>query len=444
MQHITLDTITKLYKSEGYLDKYFWSIFLFIFINIVELLCIIYISLKTHANEIKSNWAKERCKLNVIPFAGMIMEPTDMSQAEFTENNFIYCQQSIIQSIYEYITYPLRTMLEKLGSTYGDLINIIQSARILFAQIQSFTSKLIESSLNSIQALLFPLQQLFIVFQDISNKVGGVLTATMYVVMTIVSGIQAMFTVMVETIVGVFIILAAIIIFLFISPITLPVGLVLLTSFAVLSGHFNLILKFVKSVMGISPSKMMPHMPKKPKKLKFRVCFHPETWANPYKRMKDIKVGDMLMDGSEVKAVFILLAGEETFYTPKGSSGSLLLTSTHKVQYEGRWIPVKDHPDFVINHYSVPKYTPIVYCVNTSTKRIRFSRYTFLDWDEVESDQLAKTWYNNYRPPPPNTFIGFDSRLLGIVDLGEGNWQAINPFVEGDYDSHTEKYITPQ
>ena len=244
MQHITLDTITKLYKSEGYLDKYFWSIFLFIFINIVELLCIIYISLKSHANEIKSNWAKERCKLNVIPFAGMIMEPKDMSQAEFTENNFIYCQQSIIQSIYEYITYPLRTMLEKLGSTYGDLTNIIQSERILFAQIQSFTSKLIESSLNSIQALLFPLQQLFIVFQDISNKVGGVLTATMYVVMTIVSGIQAMFTVMVETIVGVFIILAAIIIFLFISPITLPVGLVLLTSFAVLSGHFNLILKF--------------------------------------------------------------------------------------------------------------------------------------------------------------------------------------------------------
>ena len=82
--------------------------------------------------------------------------------------------------------------------------------------------------------------------------------------------------------------------------------------------------------------------------------------------------------------------------------------------------------------------------MNTSTKRIHLGNFTFLDWDEIESDTMAKNWYTHYQKPtkPFNMEDLMDSRLIGIVDLGDGNWQAINPFAsEGDYDSHAEKFF---
>jgi hypothetical protein len=218
----------------------------------------------------------------------------------------------------------------------------------------------------------------------------------------------------------------------------------MLAQFLMLSGNFKIIAKFFKSVLGISASKSMPKAPKKPHKMKFKVCFHPDTMVNSTTAIKDINVGDMLYDGSIVKAVFILLANDdEQFYKPFTDNTNLLITSQHKVfnNQKNRWVYVKDHPDFCEYVFS-GKHPQIVYCLNTSTKRIRLGGHCFLDWDEIESDNVAFNWYNMYKAPPSQQIDAlFDKRL---VDLGNGCWHCINPFLKDDYDTYTETYLEQQ
>jgi len=441
---IKISKISKLYRSETYVDKYFWSIFFFVCITIIELFSLAYIFVKSRANEIKLNWASERCKLQTIPFAGMIMQPNDMTAFEFTQKNFIDCQQTIIQNIFEYLTKPLGLSITSLADAYNWIIKQIQLLRQLLAKIRELATKLIENAINAIHSILVPFQHLIIVFEDTFNKINAILSATLYFIMSIMLGIQTMYKVMLNAIVTIFTIIATVIIYLFVTPIFIPIGAVLLSQFLILSGHFKVIGKFFRSVMGISPSKSMPKDPKKPGKINFKVCFHPDTLVNSKTKIKDIKVGDMLSDGSIVKAVFILLCNkDEQFYKPiVSNSNCLLVTSSHKVMLKNKWVCVKDHPEFC--QMTNPINTQLVYCLNTSTKRIYLDGYCFLDWDEVESTQVANSWYKHYKEPSQNLEDLFDNRLIGIVDLGNGHWHSINPFLTNDYDSYTETYMAHQ
>jgi len=438
--------ILDLYRDSGQslLDKYFWSIFFFVLINLSILLLLLYLRIKTKAQQIKANWANEKCKLQNIPFAGIIMEPSDMTATEFTEKNFVECQQSIIQSIFQLLTEPMAVMATKLISVFGEFSNQIQFLRKLLEQLRKTVAALIQKCMEAIAGILVPFQQLIIVFEDTSNKINAVFKAGIYVVMTIILTMQGMFKIMVDVVVEFFIMIVAAIISLFFGTLTAPIGAALLTVFVALSNPFKLILKFLKSVLKVSASKNMPTTPKKPSHINTRVCFHPNTLVDSTRTIKDLKVGDTLSDGTEVKAVFILLAGpHEKYYTPFHGCSEIVVTSLHKVKsYSGNWIYVKDHPAFCPFEFVKPP--DIVYCLNTSTKRIILGEYAFLDWDEVESEEMAKSWYTRFEPPPKRAFnINlFDSGVIGIVDLGDENWQPINPSsASQDYDSYAEKYL---
>ena len=41
----------------------------------------------TNSQKIKNDWINQRCNLNVIPFAGYINKPDNMSASDFTKQN---------------------------------------------------------------------------------------------------------------------------------------------------------------------------------------------------------------------------------------------------------------------------------------------------------------------------------------------------------------------
>jgi hypothetical protein len=77
-----LQNIKKMYEKVTYFDQYGASLLLFIIITIVLFILISYCYVKINAQPIIDDWANQRCKINIIPFAGFITHPEGISAAD--------------------------------------------------------------------------------------------------------------------------------------------------------------------------------------------------------------------------------------------------------------------------------------------------------------------------------------------------------------------------
>jgi hypothetical protein len=122
------------------------------------------------------------------------------------------------------------------------------------------------------------------------------------------------------------------------------------------------------------------------KKIRIR-CFPPET---PIKLengetvlMKNLKLGDVLVNGSVVDAVMKIRNENDPYYK---LPGNILVTGSHYIRYGGKYIHVKNVPEAK----PTGKVDPVVYCLVTSDHKIPVGEYTFWDWE----DNLTPTQEN--------------------------------------------------
>lgn len=73
----------------------------------------------------------------------------------------------------------------------------------------------------------------------------------------------------------------------------------------------------------------------------------------------------------------------------------LIVSGTHKLFHKKLgWIDVKNHSATLIQNYK----EPIIYCLNTSSKRIHISNMIFMDWDELTPTDMMKLKLWKYIP----------------------------------------------
>ena len=100
--------------------------------------------------------------------------------------------------------------------------------------------------------------------------------------------------------------------------------------------------------------------------------------------MKDLKIGMELRKGEKVTAVLKLAFEGETMY----NIDVILVTGSHMIKSQSYgWIPVYQHPRAKIE---MDYAEPFVYCINTTTKRIKLGGYIFLDWDDIDENDFKK------------------------------------------------------
>ena len=99
--------------------------------------------------------------------------------------------------------------------------------------------------------------------------------------------------------------------------------------------------------------------------------------------MKNLKLGDVLINGSIVDAVMKIKNENDPYYK---LPGNILVTGSHYVKYGGKYIHVKNVPE--AKH--IDKVDPVVYCLVTSDHKIPVGNYTFWDWE----DNLIPTRHN--------------------------------------------------
>ena len=439
----TIEIFETLYKPQSYVDMYFGSIALFVVFHLTLFCLAFFWYIQKIANEIKSNWSQERCKPQIIPFAGLIMQPKDQSMLEFTEENFASCQQGTVQTIFQYLLEPFKAIMGTLMDLFQDLTLAIQALREAYDRLKDMVNQLIKRIMNSIMTILIPFKQMVIVFQDMIGKFNGVLVTTMYVLLAVLDTFKSSIIIFVEGCIAIFVIFVIIIISWFFGVITIPLGIAALVIYLSFSTPFKVILKFTENVLGIKPSKGMPNDPKKPHQAK--VCFHPSSIIRKSikdKRVKDIcikdiRVGDTLENQNDVVTGILILRNDisNKFFSTK--SQSAFFTEFHKVWFVDKWVTVKEHPDFQIIDNVEP--TDYVYCLLTTSKRIHLEKHCFLDWDEIEDDCIAEIWNDTFSIPKLRNLKNLNHQ--GIVILGNNNFHIINENLK-NYNFYAESFLS--
>lgn len=416
--------INKIYDNLSYFDLYGGSLIGLIILTILLLLVNGYTNVMQNIVPIKNNWAEERCRPQNIPFAGIINKPTDSTITEFTQDNFNYCSQTILQDVTKTAFLPLTYITGSLTELYVTISNSIQAIRDMINSIRTNLVTIINNILSKSVNITIPLRVITMALSDALGKLTGVLVVKFNMLIGLYDIVKGLFAAVVEAL-EILMIPPTIAITLLMS-----LGLGLL---AIIPQIFLLIMTILAG-MGIYINvEMNGHtIPSVPT---FKRCFDKNTKLimldGSSKSIIDIQVGDKLLNNIIITEKLILCAKNINMY--KLTDGTIV-SDSHYIKYNNEWILVNDYPyKQIYNNYT----EPFIYCINTSSKRIIIKNNEYLDWSDITSDDI--TIYKKQHCYSKNTILSlFNGSCKNIKDIKIGDILSYGEKITGLVESLDE------
>jgi hypothetical protein len=400
------DYFHTIYKKTTYLDKYGGSTVVTVVVLLTFFLIFSYYYIESNIAPIRQNWVNERCKPSVMPFAGYINAPPGASQLDYTNENFIQCTTSILSKIIDLFTKPLYYISDLLSQFFAVLMDTVNKVRMFMFVLRDKLKQIFEYMIARILNVMIPLQTMVIKMKDLLNKVSGTMVAGLMTVYGAYLTLKSFVGAFLQICILVLIIIAAVIILLWILPFTWPAAAAGTAFFVLVSIPIILIVVSMTEILNVHPSVSVPGKPG---------CFDKSTiiqTKNGYKEISKLKPGDILYDSSRINAIFKISTDNRDMFYLNG----LIVSGTHKLFHKRLgWIDVKNHPNAtLIQNYK----EPIIYCLNTSSKRIHISSMIFMDWDELTPTDMMKLKLWKYIPM-------------------NGGFENIHKYMESGFDGNT-------
>lgn len=244
-------------------------------------------------------------------------------------SNFTYCIQNMQTSYMSYLMEPTHYIMGVFGSMLGGLTKDVQTIRKKIANMIQNIGNIVGSIFGVFINIIIQFQKIITKLKDTMGKVIGVIMTVIYLLDT---GIQ--------------------------------------TGTSVMGGPIGKTLRFV--------------------------CFHPETPVRlkngNTKYMKDINLGDILINGSEVMSVMKIKgnsygiqdkhSNDNPYYKIYDDSikGYIYVTGSHLIKEKnGNFVPVREYNESLIEHYVK---TNEFSCLITSDHKIPVGNHIFWDWED--------------------------------------------------------------
>jgi hypothetical protein len=379
-----LQNIKKMYEKMTYFDQYGASVLLFIIITIILLILISYCYVKINAQPIIDDWPNQRCKLNILPFAGFITHPDGISAIDYTSQNFTQCTQNILSNMTGYMVEPLTYIINMINSVVNNIKNSINSIRAMIDKVRTFFQTMAEEVMGRLMNMMIPLQQIIISFKDVIGKVQGTMTASLFTLLGTYYTLKSLLGAITQFIIIILIALAILVAVFWILPFTWGFAIANTVIFIAIAIPLAIILAFMTDVLKVQTGMSIPSIK----------CFDENTLINmndrTQKKISEIIPGDILYKNNEVTAIIKVETKGSKIYNLDG----IIVSDSHMVQYKEKWITVSQHPDAIIDK-SYNK--PFLYCLNTSNKIINIKNYNFTDWDELYDNYLYEVKNNNFK-----------------------------------------------
>lgn len=371
-----INNITKIYDNLNYFDQYGGSLVLFIIITIIVILLISYFHTMINIQPIIDDWPNQRCKPNIIPFAGFINRPEGMSISDYTLENFNYCTQNILSNVTGTAVQPLTYITDVLQKISNVIQNAIQSIREMFDKIRTSMQSVSQEIMGRIMNVVIVLQQIIISLKDVMGKIQGTMTAGLFTLLGSYFTLKSLLGAIAQFIITILIALAVLIAVFWIVPFTWGAAAANTVIFIAIAIPMAIILSFMTNTFNIRGYKI-PRVK----------CFDKDTLIEmndgTQKKILDIEVGDILVNNNKVTAkIKVTTEGSDMYILD-----NITVSDSHIVKFNNKWIPVSKHP----NATKISSYLePFLYCLNTENKIIEINNHVFTDWDEIYDDSLDK------------------------------------------------------
>lgn len=375
--------INKLYSNAGFMDKYGTDLWIVVMICIIFFLTIFYMVFYNNLEVLRSNWNERRCDPSVLLFAGFINKPSNLTTLEYTAQNFAQCTNGILKNISAGIFQPFYLLLNTIIIIYNSIIDALKYIRQLLDYLRKQFIELTNYITDSTSKLIIPFITIMITARDTTAKMNGVLTAALYTLFGSYLTMQSLFMSIIDFIILILIIIAAMYIALHLIAVVIPfcfgcwafspAALVLMIFIAIL-----IPIIYFKIMMDRILSMSTPGTPDIP------TCFAENTvieLANGLqKNIQEIEVGDLLKDNITVTSILKLSGHDQYFY----KLDDVIVTGEHRVFHPVlKWIKVKEHPAAIYLPERKDKY---VYCLNTDKKLFIINKTIFSDWDDIDTE----------------------------------------------------------
>jgi hypothetical protein len=370
-----LNNVIKMYDKLTYFDQYGGSFILFIIITLIIIILISYFHTMINIQPIVDDWPNQRCNPVYIPFAGFITRPEGVSATDYTAENFTYCTQNILTSITGFAVQPLTAITNSLQYVADIVKNSIQAIRAMFDKVRSSMQVVSEEIMGRLMNIMIPLMQIIISFKDLVSKIQGTMTAGLFTLLGGYYTLKSLMGAIAQFIITILIALAAMIAVFWILPFTWGAAIANTVIFIAIAIPMAIILAFMVDVLKVNTSLKIP-------KVK---CFDKNTLIKMNngvnKPIYKIEPGDILSNNNIVTAKIKVEREGSTMYF----LNNILVSDSHIVKFNNKWIHVSEHPDAHIHS----SYNEVfLYCLNTSQKIIEINSTIFTDWDEIYDDTL--------------------------------------------------------
>ena len=375
--------INDLYRNRGYLARYGFDLIITLICCFIIWMIYLYYTMVSEFDTIDSNWDTEKCKPTNILFAGMIRNenkiPKGMSRTTFAAYNFKECMSSIIDTLGRLMIKPFELASMIPAGALASIEQLMQPLYVFFNWFRDNINKVFNYINNLINSLLTPISNLLIGVNNIFQKITAFMMSTMYSIyaflLTIISFLKTMFTAG-WTVVG--LLVGVLFIFFMVIPF---IGWPIAGALAVVaSGAITMLTTF-----NIGMTQMIKYLPGGNKS-----CFHPNTKLilnnNKIIRMKDIKIGDVLENGSKVIGILNIDNKDEKlpFYKIKTNHHKLnkyiYVTGNHLIQdpITQRFIPIAEHNNSIKTNIVNEEFS----CLITNDHLIKIGDNIFWDWED--------------------------------------------------------------
>lgn len=257
-----IDKISDIYENQTYLERYGEYVFFAIIICFSFILVITYIHIKINMEQIRADWNNQKCKPNIMPFAGIINAPANMSKFEYAEKNFAECTQSILTDITDIALIPVHYTISIIAATIGEIMSIINNMRELVNKIRNSVADITSDIMTRILNIMTPLAETIITAKSMLGKSNGVVTAVMYTLFGVYLSIKSLIGSILEIVIIILVAMAAAIILLFFIPI---VGDILAAAgivfFLALSVPMGYLIGFSNNILNVHASRGIPGVP---------------------------------------------------------------------------------------------------------------------------------------------------------------------------------------
>lgn len=367
-------------NKANYLDKNGGNIFVMILTILIVFFLSTYYWILRNAEPIKTNWPRYKCQPGIIPFAGIIKGKPGKVM-EFTANNFSLCLNDVLATIVSIFTTPISILTNILLSTFSLLLKIMNKIRQLYYSIKKKIFAMFDVLQGIIVNTQLPVIKLLIKLRDSFAKMIGIMAGSMLTILGINFAYKSFMKNLITIFITFLVVTAVVIYALWLFPWTWPAAAASLIPWVITATFMSIITGWMVYIVNATKV-AVPGAPGKPA----NACFDEYTPIKLYNGksipIKILKPNDVLLNNVKVNTVIKIRNNQNMF-----NLNNTIVSGTHYVFYNNKWILVADHPKAI----HLPNYNKkFIYCINTSTKRIILNDTIYADWDDLTRDDFFK------------------------------------------------------